>query len=780
MPKDSTVDDLDNLHRQARTARARLEPEWYLNLAFYMGEQWVAWDGRALYKPAMPKSRITVVDNRIQPCVRTEIARMTKNRPVFVVSPQSADAEDANASEMGEQVMRYLWKQLNMQEMMSKALHWSRICGAGFVKTFWDGSIGEKTEVMVGPDGNVLQGADGKVMRPGMLPPLPGVVVKEISQGDVRVEVRSPFQMFLDPLADSFSEVEWAIEESIKSVAYVKRRYGVTLQADTAANPGLIEARMGSVFMPGTGGYKGIKVREYWSKQTPEHPNGRRAVWAQNKILLEDNNPFDAIPYIMISGIPIPGRLWPTSIAEQLRGPQTELNKVKSQIAENRNRVGNPTILASKQAIQDPDKFTQSMTQPGGVYFFDDAGSPNAKPDFLGAPPLPDYVIQSIATIEESIQEISGQHEVTSAQVPPGVTAASAINLLQEADDTRLGPAMTDYETQLGKLGQKLLQLVARYYTDARTLRISGDNGAWQIFDFRGSMLRDNTSVEVQAGSAFPQSKAAKQAAMQDLLTFFVQSGNPPQGRKLAQFLQDWEVGGADRLVADYSVDETQCNRENVLMGQGTPLPINDYDDDEAHIANHTDFQKRPHYAALPDQIKQILEQHVAQHRQRLQANQQAQQQQQIQAQQQAKGIPSPQQQQANQQAELEQSQQAQAAQAQQAQQQQALKDAQAQQGMTLKDAQGAQQQGMTAAQAEQTQRQAEELHQQKLRQAEDLHQAKLRQQQDEMFVRQREAEQRMAMQAAESAARNRAQSQQASRQARGNGKPPNREGSKR
>ena len=43
-------------------------------------------------------------------------------------------------------------------------------------------------------------------------------------------------------------------------------------------------------------------------------------------------------------------------------------------MAENRNRVGNPTILASKQAVQDPEKFADGISMPGGIYFYDDIG----------------------------------------------------------------------------------------------------------------------------------------------------------------------------------------------------------------------------------------------------------------------------------------------------------------------------------------------------------------------------------------------------------------------
>jgi len=652
---------------------------------------------------------------------------MTKTRPVFTVSPRTADEQDQHASEMGEQLMRYLWKHLSLQEITTKALLWSRITGAGFLKCFWDPTLGDGTDCVVGPDGKVLTDTSGKPLRAGQHDPRQlsaalGVQVqsKRVNQGDIKVEARSPFQMFIDPLADSFPECEWLVEESVQSVDSLLRRYGVTLDADTIGNPGLIESRMGAVFMPGTGSYRGVKIREYWSKPSPQHPNGRHAVWSAKRLLFEDDGPFDPFPYVMLSGIPIPGRLWPTSITEQLRGPQTELNKVKSQIAENRNRVGNPTILASKQAVQDPDKFADSTTMPGGIYFFDDLGSPNTVPTYLQAPPLPQYVIDEIARIEESIQEISGQHEVTSANVPPGVTAASAINLLLEADDTRLGPAMTDYETQLGRLGQKILKLAAHYYTDQRTIRISGDNGAWQIFPFRGAMLRDNTHVEVQAGSAFPQSKAAKQAAMQDLLTFFVQSGNPPHGRQLAQFLKDWDVGGADRLISEYTINEEQAQRENTKMAMDVPVNINDYDDDPTHVDVHQDFQKQQQYQTLSPNAQAIFAAHVAAHKQRMAQNQAAQ----LQAQAQTQGQPQqdPGAQAAQGALGLAGQAQQQDQQAQQGQLQQAIQAAQAQHQTSLSGVQAQQQAAGTAAQH----RQAEELHQQKLRHLEEQHQAGL------------------------------------------------------
>ena len=641
---DSTIQELEELLKKGKSAKSRYEAAWYLNLAFYQGEQWVSWDGRSLYRPQLRRDRMTIVDNRIQPAIRTEVAKMTKQRPVFSVTPRTGDQQDVEAAYMSEQLLEYEWTHLTVGEKLNRALLWSRVCGAGFLKVTWDSTAGDGFEALVGPDGKPMQGPNGGPMigmDPRVMSQQLGVEVKskKINQGDVSVEVRSPFQMFIDPLAERFDEAEWVIEQSIRSKGYVKTRWGVDATADAPANPGLIEARLGGGTQS-TSGYKGVRISEMWAKASSEYPNGRRVVWIKDKILFEDKNPYDECPYVMFRNIEVPGRVWPTSIAEQLRGPQTELNKVRSQVAENRNRVGNPTVLASKQSIQDPNSFESAMAQPGGIFYYDDNNGPNAAPGYLQPPQLPGYVLQEIDRIEQSIQEISGQHEATSGNVPSGVTSASAINLLQEADDTRLGPAIADMEEGVARVGRKVLDLVGKFYSDSRTIRIAGEDATWRIFDFKGSMLRDNTHVVVQAGSAFPQSKAAKQAALQELLTFFVQSGQPLQGKNLARFLKDWDVGGLERLVDELSEDEQQVNRENQKLTKGDQLPINSYDDDQAHIGGHRDFMKTAAYDQLNPMVKQIFETHVAQHQQRVDQLQQQQLQQQMMAQQPQGGPP--------------------------------------------------------------------------------------------------------------------------------------------
>jgi len=104
-----------------------------------------------------------------------------------------------------------------------------------------------------------------------------------------------------------------------------------------------------------------------------------------------------------------------------------------------------------------------------------------------------------------------------------------------------------------------------------------------------------------------------------------VQSGQPLQGKALARFLQDWDVGGMERLVDDLSEDEQQVNRENQRLAKGEMLPINSFDDDQAHVQGHHDFMKTAAYDQLSPMAKQVFETHVQQHTQRDEVKQQQQ-----------------------------------------------------------------------------------------------------------------------------------------------------------
>lgn len=617
--------DWQERFQKAKADRAHYEPDWFLNISFVVGDQWVYWNRGHLERPRFDR-RDPVTDNRMQGIVNTRIARKTKNRPSFVATPTGADEAEMDAARLTDQVLESDWEELHLMKKLYAVLNWAEIMSAGFWKVYYDPAKGDSTEYLVqrGEDGQLTAhtdeyGAPVKAADYGEQEYPEGVESQPVAPGDACIEVISPFEFFPDPLATSMEDIEWAVECKVRSVDYVQQRYGFEAQADTDAALGIAESRMTTfTTLPGlssapskTDKAQGVKVFEGWAKPCPKYPNGMRVCWCNEQILDSDDHPFDPMPYVMFGAVDVPGRFWPATITTQLRGPQTQLNRTKTQIYENLSRVGNPILLWSRYAGK-----RSYAGLPGEVVDYDDS-TPNAVPRYLQPPELPVYLREEVERIENAMQEIAGLHEVSKAQVPAGVTAASAINLLQEADDTRLGPEVMTTENSVAEAGRKLIRIRAAYTDTPRMLKLAGEDGDWDIREWKGVMLGEGVGVSVQAGSMMPRSKAAKQAAILEVLQTALQYGVPLQPRNIRRALREYEVGGLDRIFADLGQDEEQINAENRRLAQGEQLPIGWMDDDDLHIAGHEEFAKSGRYRRLPPEAQQGVAAHVQLHRDR-------------------------------------------------------------------------------------------------------------------------------------------------------------------
>jgi hypothetical protein len=601
MPQDSTVTDLNDLFDAGRQIRRRFEPDAYLNTAFYLGRQWTRWDGTQIFGVPEDATEQTT-DNRIGPFIRTEIARMTKTQPQWVAVPRTQSDQDQAATKYAVMALDDAWKRHNLLRKLRGALLWSRVTGAGFWKVWWDPSVDRSatsSSTAEHPNaGQLVRDQYGAPMRPSSRTPSPKRRARSsgVAMGDICVDLRSFFQIVTDPLAgeEGLDSAEWIVEEAVYSRDYCRKHFPqqyekLTFDADPQA--GAMESRMpfGGVYdQSTTTAGKGIVLREYWSE-------GKYCCWAPNDnlVLKEDRNPYPWLPYVMFRGQPALGRFWPHSVVTDARPRQVDLNKTESQIQENGARTGNPPILRPSSLGEDMD--WQGL--PGEIIDYQDTGSETALPRFMQIPEMPAYIQNNLQRIEDSMREIFGQHEVTGANVPPGVTAASAISLLQEQDDTRLGPDVGEMEQTIADAGRRMLFLIRNYYTDERHIQVAGEDGQWDVEAFKGDMTNGVEDIEVQSGSGMPESKAGKQAAIERILQMIMQN-NPTllSARDLRKVTQEFQVGGLEAFFSNISRTYQQVQDENRQLLQGVGLQINSYDEDEEHVDYHEDFMRSSRY----------------------------------------------------------------------------------------------------------------------------------------------------------------------------------------
>ena len=644
--QDRLISWVSGEYTKIRQARFRIEQQWYLNLAFYLGRQNVVnqmmqtplmgQTGRLVTPPA-PPWRARPVINKIRRYVRKEHSKLTAQKPTAYVVPATADDDDIFAAQAGEQIWESLYGTKNIQDVLSKAIWWALWCGSGFIKNWWD-------ENQIDTISNL--------------------------KGDICVEPVTPFHLLVpDFIEEEIENQSYVMHISTKDLDWVKLHFpetysGKQIAPNVNGQNAILDTAFINLINANNLQVNSVLIEELWVKPNMHRlfPDGAVITIAGNEIVQtypEFPYKHNKYPFIKLDHI-ANAKFYSDSVIVDLIPLQREYNRTHGQIVEAKNRMAKPQ-LAAMQGSVDPKKIS---SEPGQVILYKAGFQP---PTPIPLQNLPQYVVEQLQMIAADMDDIVGQHDVSSGQVPPGVTAATAISYLQEADDSILQASIRSVEQGIEKLGYEVLNLAAQYWDVPRTVKVTGLEGSFDVLQFSQEDLKDNTDLHVQAGSALPLSKAGRAAQIMDLMKM---GWIPPQ-----QGLELMELGGAAKLFEEIQVDVRQAQRENVRMqrtdpqqlqlqqmleeatemqspGQsmlpgmppddesaegamGAPLvvPVNTWDDHPTHIAIHNRFRKSQAFEILDPAIRELFEEHVSMHQMAMQQQQQQQMMQQMQMQ---------------------------------------------------------------------------------------------------------------------------------------------------
>lgn len=620
-----------------RQIRRPIERQWYINYAFYMGKQNIAVVnssandlGFQLITPKVPPWRVRMVTNKIRVMVRTEISKLTSNRPIPIVVPATTEDEDYAAARAGEQILKSEFTRSEFDQVVRSWVWWGSVTGSAFMKSYWDPSQ-EYSSTLV-PDMTQPPGPDG---QPQMK--------EEPQYGCIKVERISPFHIFIpDLLEEDLQKQPYVCHAMTKDPLWVKRTYGINVNPTTTSTHDILEQSFLNLMGHADQKKDSVLVLEYWIKPGghPDFPQGGLLTVVDDTVVqhigFDDGKgipvPHKEYPFYKYTGIPT-GQFYGESMIVDLISLQKEYNRTSSQIIEAKNMAAKPKLLAPLGSIN-PKQIT---TEPGQAILYTQGYE---RPSQLDLPQLPQYVLEELNRLQNDMDDISGQHEITRGNTPSQVTAATAISYLQEQDDSKLAYQIAGVEHAISKLGTHYLKMVARYWDTPRLVRTVGRDGLFEAQMWQGNDLRGNTDVQVLAGSALPHSRAAKQAFVMDLMKLGLV---PPE-----QGLEMLDIGNMEKILEDYLIDKRQAQRENLKMAQADPqaleeyfnnpqvdpmsgqpmppqppLPPNSYDNHQVHIHLHNQFRKSQAFEILPEPLKIAFELHVQAHQAALMYNSQ-------------------------------------------------------------------------------------------------------------------------------------------------------------
>lgn len=622
------------LKQQYGKCKQQLEPfkrQWYLNLAFYKGDQYVDYiDGRLINIP-MPSQRAKLVINRIKPVVRTEVSRLTSQEPSAEVVPASNEEQDVMAAQAAEAVYNSLRERLNLQSVLRQAAWWCSVTGIGYIKTYWD-----KTKETEDPT-PVVEGQEPEVVF-----------------GDHCYSSVSPFNVLVpDLLVEDIEEQPYVLNVFTKSLDWVKLHYPEVMERE-----GWVPTIVGSNEVMETQ-YLNLKgsdtanakpdsclIIEAWIKpgHTALFPKGGRALMVDDLVVScdQDGIPYKhgQYPFAKMDSIQS-GAYYGTSVIDDLIPLQREINRTRSQLIEARNLTSKPGFFFRTGSL-DVSKWTSAPGQaidikPGSEY-----------PQPIPLPQIPAYVENMQDRFLTDVEDISGQHQVSKGNAPAGVTAGTAIQFLQEADNSYMATTHSSIEECMKKVAQQTIALAIQYWDSKRLVKYVGRDGQINAKYLSQTDIKTGTDIRIEGGSSLPVSKAARIALFMDLMT----RGAIPVDQAL-------KLMSLPSMKAYYDlteVDEKQATRENVAMSELPPeqtaatreqivsqmqsmmpmgidpmenpiasqqmelanqpvIEVHEWDNHEKHIEVHTRFMKGQEYEMLDDAIKNEFELHLQAHK---------------------------------------------------------------------------------------------------------------------------------------------------------------------
>lgn len=641
------VQAAEKLRMDRLNARRPFEEIWWNNLALIAGDHYAQYNSQQGVFVETPKEphAVRLVLNQARVIARTELAKVTKSRPIMEVVPNSTDEEDIAAAKVGKFALDAVEWKFKLRRMRKQALWWTINTGISAIYCGWDPANIDAGmfEVVVDPNTNE------PVFHPTRLSELEQLLAQgdtSIRQeqwplGDMQFRLYHPFQLLPDDTQDWFEDIHDIIVTDVVELEKAKDTWPEVAgrltagkgTSDTMLNRILTRAGLKTQSMDG-GSQDTIQVHTLWLEPR-QYTNrflasGLMLRWTSHDTVLEfhETFPFNdgRLPFAFYQHTPNATAIWPDCTITDIRDINLELDKTLSQLLENRDYMLNPMWRIAQQS-----QVATIKSAPGAhVKYVHVRDVP--PPEQLPGVPMPSQIENLVIGLRDQILDISGQGEVSRGRLPAGVRSGVQMSYLQEEDETKLGPVTEEFEDGTSVLGSLILSRIAQFYTTERVMKNYRQGGEADVRKFKGADLKGNTDVQVQSGSGLPKLKAAKQQFAINM----AELGLEKDPKRLRDML-DLGEGEPDEIDLAFS----QADRENELMrgltvkgtteelnpeaeeGEGSAaVPVKVWHNHEAHKKRHVRFMMTAEFESLqtthPD-IVRVFDEHIAMHDQAIQ-----------------------------------------------------------------------------------------------------------------------------------------------------------------
>ncbi len=581
MKVNKIVEDVVKDYNLRREARKSLEMQWQLNINFMMGNQYsyIASNGSVREDEKQYFWQEKEVFNQIAPIVETRISKISSSMPNVTVVPASMEESDFESAKLSKQILSSVSNRLNLVDIQKTATTWSELCGTAFYKVIWNTNSGK----MVATDdaGN------------------------KIKEGDVQIEVVSPFEIFPDNLScERLEDINSIIQARAVDIDQVRTEWGIDVDAEdvhaftldsTTNNLGGLgyNAHINKVANIELSHH--CVLIERYIRPCKNLPNGRLTVVAGGKLLFDGNLPYlndeldgRTFPFVKQISNYMPGSFFGVSVVDRLIPLQRAYNAVRNRKHEYFNRTV-MNVLAVEDGSVDTDALELEGLSPGKVLVYRQGSK---MPEIMQNPKSAiDFDAEEERLLDE-FKTISGVSDMMSKSVAQYTNMSGvALELLAEQDNTRLATAIDSTQLAIKTVAKYILRLYKQYAVLPRLLKISGAGGSVEMHYWNQNEICSDDVVFDTSTDAM-DSLVQRRTMLFDLISkglMFDQDGKFSQTMR-KKCLDLLGFGMWENTVDLCELQINHAREENLQLLKGESISILPIDDHKLHIDQHIAF----------------------------------------------------------------------------------------------------------------------------------------------------------------------------------------------
>lgn len=462
------------LRKYKKYKKKNFSKDWTKYFKMYIGDQWNGF--------RRPNYRHQEVNNMIFTVIQSQVPLQTDVRPTITFIPE--EPSDTEFAQILNQVAESDWENNNWLQTVTEIIYDGYIFGTGLSIQGYD------------PDANFGLGSIFfKSFEPEYFYPSP--FVSEINESKSKcIITEEPY--CLDELKDEYPEFKDAFYADCKRDLVSERMSDETIQQNRTSTD-RVEAELQEV-EPVDDEFPRVNLVTYYSKpdDTEEiesdeidesgeslkkyqirkkYPYGLIVKMA-NGIILEKkpfdtkNNKFPFSKYVNYVNSRV---FWGISEIKNLESPQRAFNRLVSYALDVLALTGNPIWIVDNTSGVDPEE----LTNEPGLAIEKNPGSEVRRQEGVNLQP---YVIQLINLFETWFNNIAGSQDVSRGQTPGSVTAASAIEQLQEASRTRIRQKQRNLDGLLRDFSHQYYDFVVEHYSIPRLFRVTNNQNVQEYF----------------------------------------------------------------------------------------------------------------------------------------------------------------------------------------------------------------------------------------------------------------------------------------------------------